>query len=245
VGVVAFECLCGRRPFEAETLGGLAIKIHTEDLPRASSLNPALTPAMDAWFDRACARAPEGRFASARELSEQLAAAIGGDSRTVISLVPAPSSNNAHDEAFARTAPLDNQSAAVTGARTQARRTMRGVGVGVGVMVAGFGLAFGVISATRTPGNGTGLVLSAEPRPSAAASMQATATPSASTPIALVTASVPTSQPTQAVPVVPSGKGPKPASSGKKDPPPVPVPVPVTAAPSNQVPPVGKPNDIY
>jgi eukaryotic-like serine/threonine-protein kinase len=242
VGVVAFECLCGRRPFEAETLGGLAIKIHTEDLPRASSLNPALTPAIDAWFDRACARAPEARFASARELSEQLAAAIGGDSRTVISLVPAPSSNTGHDEAFARTAPLDNQSAAVTGARTQARRTLRGVGIGVGVMVAGFGLAFGVITATRTPGNATGLVMSAEPRPSAAASIQATATPSA-TPVASATASgpVPTSHPTQALPVVPSAKGPKPAASGKKDP----LPVPGTAAASNQVPPVGKNNDIY
>jgi serine/threonine-protein kinase len=249
VGVVAFECLSGRRPFEAETLGGLAIKIHTEDLPRASSLNPALTPAIDRWFERACARAPESRFASARELSEQLAAAVGGDGRTIVSLVPAPASGGAHhDEAFARTAPLENQSAAVTGARTQTRRTLGGVLLGVlGVVLVGGGIGFGIVEATRPPRGGTGLVMSAEPKPSAAVSAVPLATQSATvpgpsaTPSGSATAPPPTSHATQAVPVVPSGKGPKPAASTKKDP----LPVPGTAAASNQVPPVGKNNDIY
>lgn len=77
VGVVAFEMLTGRKPFDAETVGGLAIKIHSEPLPCLSSFNPALPPAVDSWFAKACARDVEQRFSTARELSEALAQALG------------------------------------------------------------------------------------------------------------------------------------------------------------------------
>lgn len=79
VGVVTFEALTGRKPFDAETMGGLAIKIHSEPLPSLSTLNPRLSPAVDVWFQRACARASSDRFHSARELAESLAAALGGE----------------------------------------------------------------------------------------------------------------------------------------------------------------------
>ena len=79
VGVLAFEALTGVKPFDAETMGGLAIKIHSEPLPTPSSYNTALPASVDAWFAKACARAPEERFSSARELSEALAITLGGE----------------------------------------------------------------------------------------------------------------------------------------------------------------------
>jgi serine/threonine-protein kinase len=42
VGVLAFEMLTGHKPFDAETMGGLAIKIHSEPLPVPSTVNPDL-----------------------------------------------------------------------------------------------------------------------------------------------------------------------------------------------------------
>ncbi len=79
VGVVAFEALTGKKPFDAETMGGLAIRIHSEPLPLPSKSNHALPPAVDAWFMRACARNVAERFGSAKEMAEALARALGGE----------------------------------------------------------------------------------------------------------------------------------------------------------------------
>ncbi len=79
VGVVAYEALTGDKPFDAETMGGLAIKIHSEPLPFPSTKVPGLSPAVDAWFQRACARPVPDRFNSAKEMAEALAAALGGE----------------------------------------------------------------------------------------------------------------------------------------------------------------------
>jgi eukaryotic-like serine/threonine-protein kinase len=68
VGIVVYEALTGKKPFDAETMGGLAIKIHSEPLPLVSSRDASLSPAVDVWFHRACARQASERFASAREM---------------------------------------------------------------------------------------------------------------------------------------------------------------------------------
>jgi len=79
VGVVAYEAMTGSKPFDAETMGGLAIKIHSEPLPLPSSANNALPPAVDAWFAKACARGVPDRFSSGKDLAETLARALGGE----------------------------------------------------------------------------------------------------------------------------------------------------------------------
>jgi serine/threonine-protein kinase len=71
--------LTGRKPFDAETMGGLAIRIHSEPLPLATAANPDLPIAVDAWFARACARDIKARFSSAKEMTEELARALGGE----------------------------------------------------------------------------------------------------------------------------------------------------------------------
>jgi eukaryotic-like serine/threonine-protein kinase len=78
LGVVTFEALTGDRPFFAETVGALALKIHRDPLPVPSKVHDGLGPAVDAWFARACAREPVDRFASARQLADALAEAVAG-----------------------------------------------------------------------------------------------------------------------------------------------------------------------
>jgi serine/threonine-protein kinase len=71
MGVIAFECLIGRRPFEGETVGTLVLEICTRLLPVPSKIG-AVPKGFDAWFARACARDPGERFPSAREAAADL-----------------------------------------------------------------------------------------------------------------------------------------------------------------------------
>src|SRR6185437_8951128 len=76
LGVITFECLTGRRPFEGETMGAMALAIHTLAPPPPTSLRPELPARVDAWFARICAREPEERFESAPEAVEALHQAL-------------------------------------------------------------------------------------------------------------------------------------------------------------------------
>jgi serine/threonine-protein kinase len=70
LGVIAFECLCGVRPFSAENMMGIAIKINAAEVPRVGEFG--LPASYDDFFGRALARSPDARFQSARELSDEL-----------------------------------------------------------------------------------------------------------------------------------------------------------------------------
>jgi hypothetical protein len=71
MGVIAFECILGRRPFEAETLGGLLLAICTRPIAIPSQYGP-VPPGFDAWFARACSRDLEQRYGSARDAALEL-----------------------------------------------------------------------------------------------------------------------------------------------------------------------------
>lgn len=77
LGIIAFQCLTGRPPFESDALGELMGLILYEDLPTPTLKNPKLPPAIDAWWERAAARDREERFQSAKELADTLGAALG------------------------------------------------------------------------------------------------------------------------------------------------------------------------
>lgn len=66
LGVIAFECLTGRRPFEGETLGELVLQLCHWAAPVPSERAP-VPPGFDAWFAKACAREPRERFATVEE----------------------------------------------------------------------------------------------------------------------------------------------------------------------------------
>jgi serine/threonine-protein kinase len=84
MGIIAFECVTGKMPFEATSLGDLFMRICSAPLPVPSKFGPA-SEAFDAWFAKAMQRDPEKRFQSAKEMAEALAAIVpaGAARRTV------------------------------------------------------------------------------------------------------------------------------------------------------------------
>ena len=77
VGVLVYEALTGVLPFVAETVSALAILVNECKAPPPTSVDPSLPAALDAWFAKACAREPNDRFQTARELSSALRVALG------------------------------------------------------------------------------------------------------------------------------------------------------------------------
>ena len=77
MGVIAFECLLGERPFRGSSIGDLVLRICAKPMPTPSAIGP-VPHGFDAWFAKACARDPQQRFASARELAEAFRHLIPG-----------------------------------------------------------------------------------------------------------------------------------------------------------------------
>jgi len=77
LGVIGFQCLTGRPPFESDALGELMGLILYEPLPVPTAVNPALPAAVDDWWQRAASRDREQRFQSAKELADELSKALG------------------------------------------------------------------------------------------------------------------------------------------------------------------------
>jgi len=66
-GVLLYEMLCGRVPFEGDTAGEILMK-HLTDLPDLAGIPPALVPVLR----RALAKEPSQRFASMTEFAQAL-----------------------------------------------------------------------------------------------------------------------------------------------------------------------------
>lgn len=71
--IIAYECLVGQRPFEADTLGAAFVAICTQPFPRPSSLR-AVPIGFDEWFERGTARSEEDRFQTVSEAIAELQA---------------------------------------------------------------------------------------------------------------------------------------------------------------------------
>jgi serine/threonine-protein kinase len=80
LGILAYECITGRPPFDARGLTQLVGQISLAIAPRPSSIAPARAGVfLDAWMERALARQPADRFRSAGELYLSLAHAVRAD----------------------------------------------------------------------------------------------------------------------------------------------------------------------
>jgi serine/threonine-protein kinase len=71
MGVIAFECLLGSRPFDEETLGSLLLAICARPIPIPSQRGP-VPVGFDEWFARACSRDVAQRYAGARDAAADL-----------------------------------------------------------------------------------------------------------------------------------------------------------------------------
>jgi serine/threonine-protein kinase len=72
LGIVLYEMLTGRRPFEAESAAAVALKRLSEDAPRPSAIGFALPPGLESILMRALARDPADRFPDAGAFAEAL-----------------------------------------------------------------------------------------------------------------------------------------------------------------------------
>ncbi len=76
IGVILYEALAGRVPFEADSAVAIAMKQVSQAPQRPSSINPQVSPALDAVVMRALEKDPGQRFQSAEAFIAALDAAL-------------------------------------------------------------------------------------------------------------------------------------------------------------------------
>src|SRR5258708_14459033 len=74
LGVIFFELLTGRLPYEGATAAQVYGKILYEEAPPPSSLRPGLKPVLDAICRKAIAKAPADRYPSMKAFPAELIA---------------------------------------------------------------------------------------------------------------------------------------------------------------------------
>jgi tetratricopeptide (TPR) repeat protein len=89
LGVVAFELLTGRRPFEGASVAAEASAHVTDEVPSVAEINPAIPREVDRVFAKALAKDPAKRFGSAAELVAALRAALEEAAGTTNVMAPA------------------------------------------------------------------------------------------------------------------------------------------------------------
>ncbi|MSX02259.1 MAG: Stk1 family PASTA domain-containing Ser/Thr kinase, partial [Actinobacteria bacterium] len=87
IGVILYEMVTGQVPFDGESAVTIALKHVSEPAPLPSSINPAISPALDAVIMKALAKEQADRFATADEFMDALEQARAG---VIPSGVPAP-----------------------------------------------------------------------------------------------------------------------------------------------------------
>ena len=90
LAVVAFELLCGRRPYLAETFAAEAAAHATAPIPAATSFDRSLPPTVDAVLDRALAKDPADRYRSCAELVANLRSAFTDSAETTMRIAAMP-----------------------------------------------------------------------------------------------------------------------------------------------------------
>jgi tetratricopeptide (TPR) repeat protein/tRNA A-37 threonylcarbamoyl transferase component Bud32 len=76
LGIVLFEALAGRVPFDADTTASILAQHISAPVPAAQSINPSLPSEVQAVLERALAKAPENRYQRAWEMAASLQAAL-------------------------------------------------------------------------------------------------------------------------------------------------------------------------
>ncbi len=76
LGIVLFQMLAGRVPFQGTAPLMIAVQHLEEPPPHLPQLNPAISPAIDAVVHKAIAKKPDERYQSAREFMQALREAV-------------------------------------------------------------------------------------------------------------------------------------------------------------------------
>ncbi len=78
LGSVLYTLLTGRHAFAGDNVLQILRKVVEEDPPPPGEVMPGVPPAVDGIIARCLAKAPDARYASARELREDVEAVLGG-----------------------------------------------------------------------------------------------------------------------------------------------------------------------
>jgi eukaryotic-like serine/threonine-protein kinase len=98
LGVIAYQCLNGRPPFESEALGELMGMIIYDPIPPITAGSKELPDALELWWQRAVSRDREQRFQSAKELADSFGEAIETSKQMAVpSIAPRASLPSFHD----------------------------------------------------------------------------------------------------------------------------------------------------
>ncbi len=72
LGILLFQMLTGRLPFDGETMGEVLVKQVTQLPPAPRALNPSIPPAVEQILLRCLAKSPDNRFQSMKALRDAL-----------------------------------------------------------------------------------------------------------------------------------------------------------------------------
>ncbi|MFJ2474401.1 protein kinase [Streptomyces sp. NPDC087659] len=113
VGIMLFQLLTGRLPFDADSPLAIAYA-HVQEEPVApSSINRSVTPAMDALVARALKKNPNERFPSAAAMRDEcLRVASAGQTHAPVIVQGAPTTNSGSGVASAVFPPVDQSTPA-------------------------------------------------------------------------------------------------------------------------------------
>lgn len=88
MGVVLFEMLTGRVPYEADTSDSILYQHIHHDIPRPSAVNPALSPAFDRVLYQALAKRTTDRYATAGALAQGFDDVLGRHASDTVVVAP-------------------------------------------------------------------------------------------------------------------------------------------------------------
>jgi serine/threonine-protein kinase len=77
LAVSLYQLLCGRLPFDGDSMAQLMFKIANEPAPDILQFNPKLAPALVAFLDRAMAKEADARFQTGEAFAQALRACVG------------------------------------------------------------------------------------------------------------------------------------------------------------------------
>jgi serine/threonine-protein kinase len=90
IGVILYQCLTGKRPFEADSMYSILHNIVQGRFAPPRSVNPSLPASVEAIILRAMKRAPDLRFASIMDLGAALLPSSSARTKTMLSGVFGP-----------------------------------------------------------------------------------------------------------------------------------------------------------